>query len=207
MKPLFLSVAILFNLSSFAASISLSPFEMRLDIQKGFTLAGEVELACRYEKFVFGDSAQYETFYQKPVPLDIKVESGLGSDFNRVLITNKKELYFEYDELFKFGEECRASFKVHFFSKDYSLGHTIHPEKPVTFTLWKGFYDYQEGDQVYDLEKMRRYLHNTTYSFPIDRRPKDFFLIRILQDGKEASTSPWVQKAYKDPMTGRPRKP
>lgn len=188
-----------------AASITVYPFEMELLIQKGYDLKGQVELACRYEKFVLGDSAQYETFTKGPVKLRIERED--EGEFKRVRLVSKNRLYFEYDEYFKYGKECRASFKVIFYSEKYALGHTIKPKSPVSFTLWKGFYDYQEGDQVYDLNKMRKYLDQTTYTFTERTTSQNYYIIRILQDGKEAQTSPWVEKAYLNPQTGRPYPP
>ncbi len=192
------------GLSTFAASITVPKFTLNMDVQTGYSVSGEIELACRYEKIVFGDSAQFETFYQTPKKLTVISKKGAG--FNSITLVNNEELFFEYDRAFKFGKECRASFKVFFVSNVYALGHGIKPLAPVTFTLWEGFYDYEEGDQEYDLEKMRKYLHQTTYTFT-EKMFSNMMHIRILQDGREAKTSPWVEKAYFDPKTGKPFSP
>lgn len=196
-----------FSFGVMAASITVRPFKLEMEVQKGYSVRAQMDLACRYEKFVLSDSAEYETFYQGPVTLGVKEKNTSGTDFKVVTIENKRELFYEYDNPFRYGKECRASYKVFFESDNYALGHTIRPNAPVTFTLWQGFYDYQEGNQIYDLEKMRRYLDQTTYTFTEDFKPRNFVIIRILQDGREAKTSPWVEKAYKNPATGKPYAP
>ncbi len=187
-----------------AASITVNPFKLELDIQEGYSVEGEVELACRYEKFVFGDSAEFETFFQAPKKLSIKTKK-MGS-MNKVTISSNEKLFFEYDRAFKFGKECRASFKVSFISDHYALGYGVRPREAVRFQLWKGFYDYEEGDQIYDITKIEKYLHRTTYTFTQKRFPS-MIHIRILQDGREAATNPWVEKAYLNPDTGKPYTP
>ena len=195
----------LFATQLFAASITVRPFEMEFDLQVGYSVKGEVELSCRYEEWVWGDSAQYETFYQDPSPVMISEEK-MG-DKKRVTIKNPRELYFEYDEFFRSNEECRASFKFVFYSENYAMGFGANPKKPVSFKLWKGFYDYQDGDRVYDLNKMRKYLDKTEYTF-VEKRFQDSHInIWIKQDGREADTSPWVAKAYIDPTTNLPYPP
>lgn len=201
-------LSILFYLCSlniFAASVTVAPFEMELDLQKGYKLQGSIELACRLEKWVWGDSAQYETFYQDPSELRITtIDNG---DFNKIIINNPNELYYEYDRFFSSDEECRASFKFQFISLNYAMGYGIKPKKPVTFQLWKGFYDYQKGDQRYDLNKMRKYLDRTVYTFVEREVTNSHINVWIKQDGREASTSPWVEKAYLNPETGKPYTP
>lgn len=203
----FLSLAYLISSETQAASITVLPFKMTMEVQNGYQVKAQIDLACRYEKFVLSDSAEYEVFYQEPVQLGVSVKEDQGTGYKKVVLENNQKLYFEYDNPFRYGKECRASYKVFFESENYALGHTIKPKNPVLFTLWQGFYDYQEGNQVYDLEKMRKYLDQTTYSFTENYSPKDFVIIRILQDGREARTSPWVEKAYKNPKTGRPYRP
>lgn len=206
MKHLLKLYLFLFSINSFAASVTVQPFKMEMEVQKGYDVRGEIELACRYEKFVLSDSAEYETFYQSPKKLLINKANIEGTNLNRVTLESKQKLFFEYDNPFRYGKECRVSYKVFFESENYALGHTIRPNKPVTFKLWQGFYDYKEGDQVYDLEKMRKYLDQTTYTFT-EKKTSKFIIVRILQDGREADTSPWVEKAYLDPNTGKPYPP
>ncbi len=204
MRILGLFAAYLTLFSIQAASITVHPFELEFDLQEGYSVDGEVELACRYEKFVFGDSAEFETFYQAPKKLKVKVTKGQG--FNKVALINQDKLFFEYDGLFKYGKECRASFEVNFVSDHIAKGHGRNPREAVSFKLWKGFYDYEEGEQVYDLDKMKKFLHHTTYTFT-QKKFTNLIHIRILQDGREAQTNPWVEKAYLNPATGKPYPP
>ena len=203
MKKLILFLVLLCT-SVHAASITVPKFTLEFDIKKGYDVSAEVELACRYERLIFGDSAEFETFYQAPKKLKVKVKSSQG--LSHIELSNDSQLYFEYDNFFKLGKECRASFKVFFVSQNYALGHSIKPQKAVTFTLWEGFYDYEEGDQFYDVEKMRKYLHNTTYTFK-EKVLSDRMHIYILQDGREANTNPWVETAIFNPATGKPYPP
>ncbi len=199
------TIALFTSLTLKAASVTVPPFKLELELQVGYQVNGEIELACRYERFVFGDSAQYETFTKAPSPLLVE-SSRLNGQFQKITIKNLKPLFFEYDRPFKYGKECRASYRVEFISKDYALGYGTNPLKPISFVLSKGFYDYQEGEQVWDLGKIKDYLHNTTYSFS-QRATRDALIIRILQDGHEASTSPWVHRAVFNPQTGAPYRP
>ncbi|MBC76713.1 MAG: hypothetical protein CME64_11925 [Halobacteriovoraceae bacterium] len=194
----------LFN-SALGASITVPPFEMEFLLQKDYEVKGQIELACRYEKFVISDSAEYEMFNGPEKKL--KFEYVQEGEFNRVKLVNDKKLYFEYDKLFKWNKECRASFEVVFSSSKYALGHGYKPSKAVSFKLWKGMYDYQEGDQLYDLDKLKKYLSNTTYSFSESQINDNYLSIRIFQDGNEADTSPWVESAYINPKTGKPFPP
>jgi hypothetical protein len=178
---------------------------MEFDIEPGYKIEAYIELACRKEKWVWGDSAQYETFTQDPKSLIVKVEN--KGNLETITLINSSVMYYEYDRFFSSGEECRASFKVLFISQKYAMGYGYNPSKPVTFKLWKGFYDYQRGDQFYDLNKMRKYLDNTTYSFVEKRYQNSHINIWIKQDDREASTSPWVEKAYINPTTGKPDAP
>lgn len=200
MKIFIITILSLSNL--YAASITVAPFEMNLRIEKGYALKAELELACRYEKWVWGDSAEYETFYQAPVKLTVKeVHNG---EFKEIRLINSRSLFYEYDEFFRSNEECRASFKVVFYSLKYALGYGVNPKKPVSFQLWKGFYDYEAGDQRYDLRKMEKYLDLATYTFVEKKFSNSHLNIWIKQDGREAATNPWVEKAYLNPETGRP---
>lgn len=201
-----LTTAIIF-LSTYlhAASVAVMPFEMQLDLQVGYGVRGEIELACRYEKIVWGDSAEYETFYQAPTKINITQEK--SGEVKKVTLKNTRKLYYEYDDFFKSGEECRASFNIVFFSEKYAMGYGASPRKPVSFQLWKGFYDYQRGDVIFDLNKMRKYLDKTEYTFVEKRYLDSHINIWIKQDGSEAETSPWVAKAYIDPTTNLPYRP
>jgi hypothetical protein len=196
---------ILLSTHLYAASITVMPFEMELDIQVGYGVRGEIELACRYEKIVWGDSAEYETFYQAPTKINISQDQ--NGDMKRITLKNTRKLFYEFDDFFKSGEECRASFKIVFFSEKYAMGYGVSPKKPVSFQLWKGFYDYQRGNIVFNLNKMRKYLDQTEYTF-IEKRYLDSHInIWIKQDGTEADTTPWVAKAYIDPVTNLPYPP
>jgi len=195
---------LLLSFSAMAASVIVKPFEMELYLQKGYKISGEIELACRYERTVWSDSAEYETFYQTPQKLKI-VENDHG-EMKKVKIIHDQELYYEYDRFFR-TVECRASFKFLFESEKYARGIGVNPYKPVSFSLWKGMYDYQEGDQYYDLRKMTKYLDNTTYTFKEVPFNDSHINIWIKQDGKEADTSPWVDRAYINPETGKPYSP
>lgn len=189
----------------FAASITVKPFEMELDLQVGYKIKGEIALACRYEEWVWGDSAQYKTFYQDPTALEITEE--VNGDTKRVTIKNTRERYFEYDDWYRSGEECRAYFDILFYSENYAYGYGARPKEPVSFDLTKGFYDYEPGDRTYDLNKIRKYLDQTTYAF-IEKRTQDRYLtIWIEQDGREADTNSWVRRAYINPETDRPYTP
>ena len=203
MQKLF--VFIFFYSFAHAASITVKPFEMEFTIDKGYEVQGEMELSCRYEKFVWGDSAEYVTFYQEPTQLKVNIVE--STDYNTVQVKNTKNLYYEYDEFFRSNEECRASFKIFFISTKYALGHGRNPKEPVKFTLWKGFYDYQEDEQIYDLRKLAKYIDNTVYSFREKSFENRHINIWILQDGREARTNPWVERAVINPATGVPYKP
>jgi hypothetical protein len=205
MKILSLIFFLLTSTQINAASITVPPFEMELDLQDGYELEGELELSCRYEKLIFGDSSEYKVFYA-PVK-NLLVSKQVEGEFNRVKIVNNEKLFFEYNRAFHYGKECRLSFKVNFFSTEYATGYGLKPKRAVSFMLWKGFYDYQEGDQNYDLRKMQKFLDNTKYSFRERFVRPSHVNIYILQDGREARTSPWVEKAYLNPETGLPYRP
>lgn len=204
MRVLSFFVLLLSSLTINAASISVAPFQMTMDVQEGYAITAEIELACRYEKIIFGDSAEFETFYQTPKKLKVKTKKIGG--MQEVTLINDSKLYFEYDRLFKYGKECRASFTVNFTSEKYAVGMGMRPYRAVNFKLWKGFYDYQEGDQVYDLSKMEKFLHKTTYTFT-QKNFDSMMHIRILQDGREAETNPWVETVHYNPATGKPYSP
>lgn len=205
MKSFFTLCFILVAHTAFSASVTVLPFSMVLDLQKDYELTAQMSLACRYEKLVFGDSAEYETFYKEADILKVSYND-LGNGFNQVVIRNPEKIKFTYNHPLIYGEECRASFKVNFTSLRYAKGHGLKPKEPVSFQLWKGFYDYQEGNQTYDLNKMRKYLDKTEYSFS-EQKTANALIIRILQDGREAHTSPWVERAILNPQTGLPHSP
>ena len=201
-QKLVLLVSLLFSFRGFCASITVEPFNMQFELDDSYEVHGQVELACRYEKLIISDSAKYETFYQKPTPLD--VEYLPGKDFQKVIIKLPNRIYFEYKNWFKFGKECRASFSIDFKHKKYVIGYGQNPKGHIKFSLKKGFYDYLEGDQIYDPTKIGEYLDNTSYTIEEHALSSTFMLLKIKKDGLEAPTTPWVIKVKINPETGKP---
>lgn len=146
-----------------AASTVAYPFEFSFTIPKDkIKVEAGLFLSCRHEKFVIGDTAEYET-YHADYKLNVRYEEQDESTQKVTIDLNaKKRLYI--DGIFKIGKECTSRVAIDFKDRHYSVGWADKYDTPIAFTLTTDYYDYSE-ENVLDITYLEDILNNNHVSF------------------------------------------
>lgn len=162
MKNIFPLLIILYSLSSHAESITVAPFSFSLyKSQDHLEIRPKLSLICRYEIWIFSDSAEFE---YKSVDISLieshKVETALTKITFRTDTSHRLVL----SGVFKPGKECRAELHLDFEDKKHVIGRTIRKNIQFSHFLKTRF---ESGDSylvVNDLtQNFEGRLFNLTY--------------------------------------------
>lgn len=149
----------LLSAPAFAESISVDPFALKFSLeQKHIDLKAKLNLECRYEKWVLGDSAEY-VYSRKEVGLDVNVDANGAA---RISLSQGASL--ELDGWHRPTKECAGSFELSFVDKRYSIGWAGRVDAPIKFSIGEGGV-FQSGDSVFDLSKLEGLLGSKSVQF------------------------------------------
>lgn len=162
MKNLLLLICLFgcFNLS--AATIRVNQFDLDFYLDTtAYEIDFELEMACRYEKFVISDSAQYEYIY-KNVPLVIKSKK-ITSSKSLITVSNKNDEILKMGGLFRSNKGCQTYLHFFFKSKKYSIGWANQFDRPIRL----GHFEHSrvEEHQVFDISKLKNIFEDKEVSF------------------------------------------
>lgn len=202
MKVCIFIMALAISFSSFGASVSVPKFEIYILLNTSeYELDFKLEMACRYEKFVIGDSAQYE-YKTKTVPLNI-TKKKINDIESIVTIKNESKRILELTGFFKSNKECQTYLEFFIKSKLYSIGWANQFHRPIRLGLFKQ--SRREEFKNFDIKKWTDLISNKKLSFlfrPVGSQVNMSFAI---DDIKAPGMSSYLrQSVAKDPRTGMP---
>ena len=192
------------NLVVQAASITVEPFKINFFVNdQAYELDFKITLACRYEKFVFGDSAQYEYKY-KELPIAI-AQNKISSSITHFSMSLNKLVKHELTGYFKHNKECQSIIELFLIDKKYSTGFLNDFKRPIKL----GFYKQTRLEEFksFEIEHIKNLLENKVYGFKYDPGYNNLW-VYLTSDGEivnRMSTFARMQVA-KDPQTDMPFK-
>lgn len=186
---------------AFAASIEARPFQFEFTTPKELLdVKAEVELSCRYEKFVIGDSAEYNTT-RKSHDLDIKTTKLDGR--TRFQISLNSSLSHKVTGLFRPSKECAGQLKLTLNDKKYAVGWAGKLKTPISFLIKTPAYRYNEGHSNLDISEVLDVIENRHVSFRYKSVPNMQVNIWVLFDGN-THPSLFPTSAAINPKTNKP---
>jgi len=170
MKTALVLLFLALSSSSLAASVTVRAFDLNFTMDtKAYELDIELEMACRYEKFVFSDSSEYEYTYKK-VPLKITKRKVAGS-LSEITVSNLKTRKHTMTGMFKSNKECQTY--LNFFVKDkrYAVGWAGQFDRPIRLGIFE--HSRLAEDKYFDIDKLRDQVEDKKVSFnykPVGRQ-------------------------------------
>ena len=162
MNKVILITLMLFSLNGFTASVTVAPFDLRVLVDTShYDLEVELTMACRYEKLVISDSAEYE-YKHLPVKLQIKEEK-LTNGLSEVRIINSKKRILEQTEWYRSNKGCQTYFELFLKDKIYTTGFFNEFSRPIRL----GFLEHSRVKEVseFDLNWLFDTFNNKKLSF------------------------------------------
>jgi hypothetical protein len=156
----------LFVLSSTAmagsASVRVEKFDLEfyMDTSK-YELDFELEMACRYEKFVISDSSEYEYIY-KDVPLTIK-KKRVSSKKSLITVSNKENRELKIGGFFRSNKGCQTYLNFFIKSKKYSIGWANQFNRPIR--LGHFVHSRVEYRKTFDIAALKNIFEDKEVSF------------------------------------------
>ena len=186
---------------SWAAQVRVEPFltTFFVDIDH-YQVEFEMQMMCRYEKFIIGDTAKYEYFF-KEVPVNLEVVEN-QSELSEVRIFLNKKQECKLGGFFKKNKECAFSFKLFLVDKIFAYGSGL-PKRPIKLGVYDSpFFAEDVTFKEQDLEKL---LYNKELSFIYDSNPLQVNVYFSI-DGRIYDRMSSYAFAYvaRDPQTGMP---
>lgn len=136
MKIFFTFIVLISVSSSYAASITVQPFKIKFLINTNeYELDFKLQMACRYEKFVIGDSSEYEYKF-KDVPLLLKAQK-INSEISEITFENKVQRELEVKGFFKPNKACQTITEFFIKSKLYSIGWANQYNRAIKLGIYK----------------------------------------------------------------------
>lgn len=163
-KLLTLCLISIMSFSAHAATTIAHPFKMEV-ITAGpeLTISGELYQSCRYEKFVFSDSAEFST-ETKTFPLTVSSQERNNQIVHSLELKSKMKL--STSGFFRFGKECVSKISIKVSDTKYAIGWGNKINTPISFSFDSGsIYDYESGLSKLDLNEIRSFVDNKTFSF------------------------------------------
>jgi hypothetical protein len=203
MKLLLLLLLSITSTASLAASITVNPFDLKFTMNTdAYELDFSLEMACRYEKFVISDSAQYEYIYEK-VPLQITVKNIAGSEESQITVSNSQKRKLKLSGYFKSGKECQTY--LHFFVNDkiYASGWANRLDRPIRL----GHFEHSRlaEEKIFDFNKLNDYMGNKKISFNYRSTGRQVNIRFAFDDVSTTGMSSYLsQSAAENPETQMP---
>ncbi len=202
MKKL-ISIISLFTCSiSFAASVTVNPFELEFYLESdSYEVDFELEMACRYEKFVIGDSAKFEYKFEK-VPLLIEQEK-MGNNLTKITLQNVSKRKLNLDGYFRSNKECQTIKRFFLKSKLYSIGWANQFHRPIRLGIYAQ--SRLAETKTFNIQKLVDEIGNKELGF-IYRPVANQVNIRFAFDRIQSTgmSSYLMGTAYQDPSTRMP---
>jgi hypothetical protein len=190
------------SLSSFSASITIPKFELEVLLNSDeYELDFKLEMACRYEKFIIGDSAQYE-YKTEIVPLVITEKKNDLSE-SVFTIKNRQKRKLELTGIFRNNKECQTYLQFFIKSKLFSIGWANQFHRPIRL----GFFEHSRRSEfkTFDIQKWTDLISNKKLSFLFKPVGSQVNMSFALDDIKPPGMSSYLrQSVAQDPKTGMP---
>lgn len=133
-----------------AASTTIHPFSFDFYVMEDrFDVQPQVQLSCRYEKIVAGDSSEYYT-ETKTFNLHVDKAQAHPNVYYKMSLKDKK--YLEVKGPFRPTKECVSALIINFVDKNYAIGWAGQMKRPIAFRLSSNAY-FKAGDTVGDFSK------------------------------------------------------
>jgi len=176
-----MTLTFVFAPTSFAASIEARPFEFEFTApQDQFEAKAQLQLSCRYERFVIGDSAEYNTT-RKSYDLDIQTTKLDKRIRYNVSLTST--ISHEVTGLFRPNKECAGQVKLNLNDKNYAVGWAGRVGTPISFLIETPSYRYNEGHSNLDISEVLNIIENRHVNFRYKPVPGLQVNIWVLFDG------------------------
>lgn len=181
---LFLS---LFSPYLMAASTTIHPFSFEFYVMEDrFDVQPQVQLSCRYEKLVAGDSSEYYTETKK-IDLSIDKVHARPNVYYKIALKDKK--YLEVKGAFKPTKECVSNLIINFVDKNYTIGWAGQMNRPVAFMLSSNAY-FKAGETIGDFSKIIEMIDFKNLDFYYKSVPGLQVNIWMTADGVKLPLSP-----------------
>jgi|GEM_PF-2088470 hypothetical protein len=165
----------------FTASIEARPFDFEFTApQDLLDVNAQLQLSCRYEKFVIGDSAEYNTT-RKSYDLDIQATNLDERVRYRISLTST--LSHEVRGFFRPNKECAGQLKISLNDNNYAVGWVGKVSTPISFFVQTSAYRYNEGHSSLDISEVLDVIKNRHVSFRYKPVPNLQVNIWVLFDG------------------------
>ena len=146
-----------------AASIKARPFELKFFLEQDhINVNAQLNLTCRHERWVIGDSAVWEMFHLK-APL--QVTQSKSGDLRLMKIALLDEKFLEVKGVFKPSKECKAELEIIFTDSLYASGsHAPYNSRPITLS-YEHRDRYQDGHRTFDTSDLDHDINHETLGF------------------------------------------
>ncbi len=197
-----LLMALMISYSAFAASVTVPKFEIKFLIDDSlYDISFKLTLACRYEKFVISDSAQYHYEFQD-VEFDFKKKK-LASGLTEVRFINSRVQKLEMRRPYFADKECQTMEKFYISSKKYRSGYGS-VDKPRKITL--GVFNHSRFAEfkTFEVEHYRNLFEGKELSFIMEPGYRTYFAFAL--DGEIFDRMSFYARIHvpNDPDTGLP---
>ncbi len=163
MKFLKVACLLILSINTFAASTTVNPFSIEFYTNKDtLNIKATLTLACRYEKVVWSDSAEYNTEYKD---IDLKVTNkDQRNGLTKHTLSLSKKQYLEVTGIFKPTKECKSDIKFDLNDAKYSIGWANQFSRPISFSFWNTK-SYSSDDTVFRPSTLRSQIEDKVFSF------------------------------------------
>ncbi|WP_372654560.1 hypothetical protein [Halobacteriovorax sp.] len=175
---------LLLSVNTFAASTTVNPFSIEFYTNKNtINVKAKLTLACRYEKVVWSDSAEYNTEY-KDIDLTVSnKDQRNGLTKHTLSLTNKQ--YLEVTGIFKPTKGCKSEIRFDLNDANYSIGWANQFSRPISFSYWN-FKSYSSDDTIFRPTTLRDQIEGKLLSFnytPVSSQVN----VSLLADGERVT--------------------
>mgnify|MGYP000114940896 CR=1 FL=1 len=163
MTKITIALLVFLTTNVFAATTTVNPFTLEFYTPESkHNIEVSLTQSCRYEKIVWGDSAEYYTQY-KDVPLKVK-NTNLGNGLIKHQYKLTKKQVMKITGMFKPTKECKTELEVKILDSQYSIGWANQYSKPISF-LFYDFQSYRPGDSTFNISGIADRVEDKVFSF------------------------------------------
>ena len=190
------------TLQSFGAEIIARPFSIDFLMKRdAYELDFKITLACRYEKFVISDSAEYEYIYKELNLQTVFKEE--NNEYHRVTLSLPNQENLKMTGYFKQNKECQSIITLFLKDKKYTLGYFNDYSRPIRLGFYKQTRLAEFKD--FEVETIKDLLEGVVYGFSYTPRYNSVY-VTLSRDGKPVDRMSTFARtnAAKDPETNMP---
>lgn len=176
---------LLLSVNTFAASTTVNPFNIEFYTNNDtINIKAKLTLTCRYEKMVWGDSAEYYNEYKE---IDLKVENrDQRNGLTKHTVSLVRKQYLEVTGIFKPSKGCKSEIKLDLNDANYSIGWANQFSRPISFSFWN-FKSYSSEDLVFTPSTLRRQIEDKLFSFKYSPNSSQVNIF-LLEDGERVTS-------------------